>query len=85
MSDTDARRGLARPEIFDRSRSSAGWGCPGGVWVTAGSCLREDAGSTVLPAPTPVTIPPVLNGGRCVWLRELGVRRGRGASLVGDA
>lgn len=49
VSDTDARRGLARPESFDRSRSSAGWGYPGGVWVTAGSCPREDAGSTRLP------------------------------------
>lgn len=75
MSDTDARRGLARPESFDRSRSSAGWGYPGGVWVTAGSCPREDAAST---RPPLLSFPPASKGGRCVWLRELGVCGGQG-------
>lgn len=80
MSDTVARRGLARPESSDRSRARVLDGASLGEY---GPLLAAARGRMLAPPGPPVAIPPALKGGRCVWPRELGVRGGRGTSLVG--
>lgn len=63
VSDTVTRRGLARPESFDKSRARV---LDGGSLGEYGSLLAAARGRMLAAPDPPVAVPPALKGGRCV-------------------